>query len=453
MIEIEQSGYFYSDAQTATLSAIAEKVEEMRKSGALDPQTMRQIRDYFKIKNIYHSNAIEGNRLTIGETRLVVSEGMTISGKSLKDVAEAKNLNHAVDYLEELITDSSASISEREIRDIHSLILLNIDDENAGKYRGQPVKISGSEFTPPGPESVPGDMSAFGGWLSGIDLSLSQVGRPDAIPIAAAAHTRLVSIHPFIDGNGRTSRLLLNLVLMRLGYPIAIITTDDKLRYYDALEHSHAKGDLSPFVSLISETVSESLEEYQRAISENRNRTGWASDVAARFGKQQEKKLRAEYEIWRNAMGLMKSYFRDAAESINENAPYAQLYFKDFGEIEFEKYEQLRSGHSAKRTWFFRVDAISGDRTARILFFFGFASHQFRVKDATLHVAIESPPGSFNYERMSETEDGENFALLEFAYNAETEAFDVLTRSGEIHSMRFEDVTRLFYESVASTYF
>lgn len=452
MTVIENSAYGYSPALDEKLAEISARIENMRSDGALKPADLKRIREHFKIKNIYNSNAIEGNRLSLGETRLVVRDGLTISGKSLRDVAEAKNLGEAVDYLEELVQDGEAPIRERDIRDVHALILRGIDDAGAGDYRTKPVAISGSDHTPPSPEAVPAEMREFGEWLSGLDLSLPRVGRPDAIPLAAAAHMRLASIHPFIDGNGRTARILMNLVLMRVGYPIAIITKDDRNRYYDALENSHEANDLSAFVALVMESVSEGLEEYERAVQEKRERQDWAAEIGAGFGRPMETKVRAEYELWRYAMNLLKSYFFDAAETINATTPYAEIFCRDFGEIEFEKYFALRGGHSAKKTWFFRIDVRSDEKTARVLFFFGFASPGMERRDATLLIAIETPPGSFYYERASETEMGAVLGMTELAYDAEHEKFNVLDSSGDIRPMGFEETARTFYGNMKSLF-
>lgn len=209
----------------------------MRSHGQLSPQALEKIRKYFRIKNIYHSNAIEGNVLDVGETRQVVEMGLTLTGKPLKDQAEARNLGHALDLLEQLATNPDQPITEREVREIHSLVLAGIDDDNAGSYRTVQVKISGSGFDPPGPESVPAEMEAFGEWLKMSSLP-GGGSILSGLVLAVAAHAWFVTIHPFVDGNGRVGRLLMNLILMRHGYPIAVIAKEDRLRYYDALEDS-----------------------------------------------------------------------------------------------------------------------------------------------------------------------------------------------------------------------
>lgn len=170
------------------LRKVSDRVQEMRKAGRLTPEVLGNIRRYFRIKSIYHSNAIEGNILTVGETRQVVEFGLTITGKSLKDQAEAKNLKEALDFLEDLAGSPDKPITEADVRQIHYLVLKGIDDSNAGKYRSVTIEISGSKFKPPDPESVPPEMHEFGKWLAAVSSMGENYGLPEAI-LYAAAHT------------------------------------------------------------------------------------------------------------------------------------------------------------------------------------------------------------------------------------------------------------------------
>jgi len=262
MASVVGAPYEIDDALLAKVTAIADRVTSMRASGALSPEFLARLRRFFKIKNIYNSNAIEGNLLDIGETRLVVEQGLTLTGKSLKDQAEARNLSEAIDFLEELAKDSSRPIIEADIRQLHFFVLKNIRDDDAGRYRAVAVEISGSQFKPPQPESVPSQMEEFCRWLEVATTPAIHGSFENPLVVAAAAHAWFVTVHPFIDGNGRVGRLLLNLLLMRSGYPIAIITKADRERYYDSLELSQS-SDLTALTSLISECVEESLEEYE----------------------------------------------------------------------------------------------------------------------------------------------------------------------------------------------
>ncbi len=450
-IPIAGTPYHYKREQTAYLKELSEKVAALRSGGKLSGEGLAKIRKFFKIKNIYNSNAIEGNTLDIGETREVIERGMTITGKSLQDQAEAKNLSEALDFLE-VLAQKANGITENEIRQIHAFILKGIDNENRGTYRRTDVKISGSEYSPPRSYDVPIQMQDFGAWLGKVTAK-QLIGDTNAIIIAAAAHTWFVTIHPFVDGNGRTARLVMNLVLMRFGYPIAIITKDDRLRYYDSLEESQS-SDLSPFVSLVIESLHESLEEYEYAFEIQRQADEWAKSIAARFDKTAEGKAKNRYEIWKNAMELIKGTFRQYIEAIGENANFAKLYFTDYGILAFEKYASLITGHSAKKTWFFRVDFRNDKKAVRYLFFFGSPSYHFREHkvDAAIVLAREEPEGTFNYERLENITRNDVPAISEVGYSLEEEAFKM--RKGTlIVTSKIEGIAKEFIEEVVKEHF
>ena len=452
-IEIDGTDYIFDDTRLSDFESLASRVGAMRGQGRLSPDVLYRIRKHFRIKNIYHSNAIEGNVLAVGETRQVVEHGLTITGKPLKDQAEARNLSHALDFLEELAGNTATPITETDIRQLHAFVLDGLSDE-AGGYRSVPVAISGSEYAPPGPESIPAQMAEFGHWLSDVSVPAdSTFASVSGLLAAAAAHTWFVTVHPFIDGNGRVARLLMNLMLMRHGYPIAIITKEDRLRYYDALEFSQA-SDLTPFVVLLTECIEESLEEYVAAAEEQREQTEWAASLAEKFTQPERIRAENEYEVWRNSMELLKSYLQQTVDVFDQATPYGNVYLKDFGNLEFEKYSALRRGESAKRTWFLRVDFRRGNTTARYLFFFGHASFAMRDRcDVTLHVAREEPANSFNYERLEHIQSANVPDLAEIGHEMSKERFVVRLRNGRSRTSRVEEFTKRFFEDVVAKHF
>lgn len=209
----------------------------------------------FDIEYTYESNKIEGNTLTLQETALVIEKGLTIGGKSLNEHLEAINHQHAIEYIKELASEKQ-TISERDLLQIHQLILQGIDNPNAGKYRNVQVLISGAKHIPPQPYLVPKEMESLFIWYNENKDHLHPV------ELSAEMHERLVTIHPFIDGNGRTSRLLMNLILLQNGFPIAILRgdTDSRLKYYSALETAQTQNNKQPFIDLISDNVRETME-------------------------------------------------------------------------------------------------------------------------------------------------------------------------------------------------
>ncbi len=448
MSDILGTPYEVESTQYASTVDIAKRVEEMRATGALTPNVLNKLRKYFRIKNIYNSNAIEGNSLNVGETRLVVEQGLTITGKPLKDQVEAKNLSAALDFLEELAGNPAQPITETDVRQIHYLVLTGTDNDLAGKYRTTAVEISGSKYRPPGPESVPSEMETFGAWLKRASVPDSLFTRTDAILAASAAHTWFVTIHPFIDGNGRVARLLMNLMLMRYGFPIAVITREDRLRYYDALELTQ-NSDLTSFVALVAECLEESLEEYIAAADEQRESIEWAKSIASKFDKKETTKAANQYEVWRNAMELLKSLFRQTAEFLDSSAISGEVFFRDFGNLEFEKYLSLKNQGSAKKTWFFRLDFKNGSSAARYLFFFGTPSYSmWQLADVTLHISREEPPGSFRYERLDAISAPNVPNILEIGYKAAEERFIVRGANNAIRSEKIDILCRKFVQEV-----
>ncbi|MDX8367212.1 Fic family protein [Cytobacillus sp. IB215665] len=215
------------------------------------------LRNVYRVEMTYHSNAIEGNTLSLIETKMVIEEGLTIGGKQLREHFEAINHSEAIDFIEEH-SEKDEPISEATIKDIHYLILKNIDNTNAGKYRQINVRISGSEHTPPHFLQVENEMKKLIDWYNLNKNVLHPV------ELAALFHFKFVFIHSFSDGNGRTSRLLMNLILMKFGYPPAIIKADSTIRleYYNTLEIASVNNNTEPFVNLIAMSVEESINRY-----------------------------------------------------------------------------------------------------------------------------------------------------------------------------------------------
>jgi Fic family protein len=237
---------------------ITRKKQQLDTFRPLPPALVRNLDDWFRVELTFTSNAIEGNTLTRAETALVVEKGLTVGGKSLREHLEAANHAKALDFVHSMIERKPAELTAKDVLSIHDMILKGIDDDNAGHYRSVPVRISGSAVIMPNPRKVPDLMDAFEEWLTSA---------PDLHPVAFAgeAHYRLVSIHPFTDGNGRTARLLMNLLLLMHGYPPAIIRKRDRLAYINALETAQLGGPKDAYESLIMRAADRSLDIYLSA--------------------------------------------------------------------------------------------------------------------------------------------------------------------------------------------
>ncbi|KWQ04669.1 cell filamentation protein Fic [Acinetobacter harbinensis] len=235
-----------------TIDSLKNKLDAQR---PLSPSIIKNLQEDLILRWTYHSNAIEGNTLTLLETKVVL-EGITVGGKALREHFEAINHRNAIYYVEDIIKKEEP-FSEWQIRNIHQLILKNIDDENAGRYRQQNVLISGATNTPPDYTLLNDKMAQFIDWYNTEADLIHPIAR------AAKVHADFVGIHPFIDGNGRTSRLLMNLELMKAGYPPCVITVENRLAYYEALDQWMASGQTEFFNQLVADAVLEGFRPYQ----------------------------------------------------------------------------------------------------------------------------------------------------------------------------------------------
>jgi Fic family protein len=228
----------------------------------LNGLALKKMEEYFATRYTFDSNQIEGNTLTYQETHLVVAEGITIGGKSLVDHLEAINHTEAIDWLKQMVAGNE-EVTKRNLLDIHRLILKSIDNDNAGAYRRVNVRIGGSEHIPPEPMLLDSLMEDY------FIHYQRQKRLLHPVILAAEMHERLVSIHPFIDGNGRTSRLLMNFILLKNGYTIASLKGDydSRMAYYSALERVQMNNDPEPFYLLILDKVKDSLEEHLEMVS------------------------------------------------------------------------------------------------------------------------------------------------------------------------------------------
>lgn len=216
-------------------------------------ETLKSLKESINLEWTYNSNGIEGNTLTLRETQVVL-EGITVGGKSIKEHLEAINHEQAILFLDELVKEDNP-ITEWNIKNIYQLILKEIDNENAGKYRKENVTIKGAAHIPPDYITVPELMEK-------LILNYKTWNIYHPIVKATLLHGELVKIHPFIDGNGRTSRLIMNLDLMNSGYNPIIIKKEDRLKYYEALDKAHTTYDYTDFVKLVTKLEIEMLKKY-----------------------------------------------------------------------------------------------------------------------------------------------------------------------------------------------
>ena len=319
---------------SSDLSDFYKELESFRAEGPLDSLSLAKLEEHFKAAHVYNSAAIEGNRLTLQETMLVLKEGIEVRDKSLEETLEVKRLGEAFDYLQELVNQEQ-SIRERDIRDLHKLLIGDEPALGPGQYRDVGVIISGSEHRPPEPLAVPGLVADLVEWIR-------RNSDKNPIILATLAHHQLAAIHPFKDGNGRVSRLLMNLILMQHGYPICNIRQDRRPAYYEALSFADV-GIFDPLARQIKDACVELFSEYQRIRNETKRAQDWATKWGVKEAKVALRRETRELELWQSKMRQVFLEFQNTVELFDDRLDRFDVEFYDFkNEIDLDKYEKLR---------------------------------------------------------------------------------------------------------------
>ena len=288
-------------------------------------------------------------------------------------------------------------------------------------------------------------MGDLGKYLVSLTESQSQ---NDNIPLvsAAGAHAWLAQIHPFVDGNGRTARVLMNLILMRLGYTICIITREDRQRYYDSLEESQA-GDLTPPIQLMYENVEESLKEWEKATEEERQRQKLTKSVSYSLEGPELNRITNEYTVWLSGMELFKNYFRQIVDALNEQITFGtvKVHFKEYDTLDFEMYRNLQNEMPAKKTWFFRIIFARGNHRVRYLFFFGYPNHRLRQRTPVVLMLAKGIDYEWEYTQLEEITQTNIPDMVQVGFDMKAQTFVAWTVGG-VKEVKVEDLARRFFE-------
>jgi len=245
----------------STFERLYEKKQVLQTSRPLPNIALNKIKESLSIEWTYNSNSIEGNTLSLRETQMVLQEGITVKGKSLREHFETHNHDKAIDYLYSVI-EEDYKLRSIDILSLHGLVLRSIEEDYAGRIRNAGVRITGANFTPPNARKVPDLLDELIDFVNTNPLQLND------IELATVFHHKLVWIHPFFDGNGRTVRLAMNLLLMRTGFPPAIILKNDRKKYYEALNQANA-GNYQKLTLLMCQSLERTLNIYINALPDN----------------------------------------------------------------------------------------------------------------------------------------------------------------------------------------
>lgn len=251
----------YRDELQTTFDRLYEKKQLLQTSRPLPNIALNKIKESLSIEWTYNSNSIEGNTLSLRETQMVLQEGITVKGKSLREHFETHNHDKAIDYLFSIVNDDYV-LRSIDILSLHGLVLRSIEDEFAGRLRNGGVRITGANFVPPNANKVSDLLDELIEFINTNPLGLND------IELASVFHHKLVWIHPFFDGNGRTVRLAMNLLLMRCGFPPAIILKNDRKKYYEALNQANG-GNYQKITLLMCQALERTLNIYINALPGN----------------------------------------------------------------------------------------------------------------------------------------------------------------------------------------
>ena len=401
VIPIEATEYPEYKVKQTTLEKLRETEHEFNMFKEKNLLSIEKVIEFSKeqmLQLVFHSNKIEGSPLTKGETEKIISSDKA-NGLN-KNQLEAFNLEKAYKWVLENYSGYRTE-PQNFIRMINKMILDGIE-KDGGKYRTKPVKLSGMDYTPPISASVPIFMDKFSEELKKEPKNRS------VIEYATTIHTRLAAIHPFVDGNGRSARLLMNAVLIDNGIPPIIVNFADKQRYFSALSDSN-KGDLSSLIDFFLECYEESFSLYKNRFSadDKDNKEGTTPEDKQQFSidvkssdpiqdalhlvggiegidpiaeamkskiEDVRKKREASYDLWAKGFEKFKSEFNLIVNEFNSNASYRNSGFSmrliEYDMLSFEKYTDICSGNRATKTWYFAIEIFFPNGSERFLFFF-----------------------------------------------------------------------------------
>ena len=353
---------------TENISSVEKIIDALnvKRDQGLSKELLDNLKRQLLIKQVYHSNAIEGNKLSLRETELILN-GMVINERPLKDEVEARSLAIATDYLYKLI-DGREPLTKRTLLELHSLIMQNIPGINSGQFRKEEVQIKGSDHKPPHFNDVDCHVDELFQWMNRNSHKY-----PPSV-MGAILHHWMTWIHPFSDGNGRVSRMFLNFFLLQKGYPEIIIKISDRDAYYNSLINGD-KGNLSDLIELLSDNIRDTISAYEELINEDQRQKAWlAKYKELKTEKYEEAKSTHsyEYEVWKNQMLVFKTLFKKNLLEVGQLLKNLDVTYKDYEPITFSQYLDLLEDRKVSNTWYMSVkihDSLSHESLTLVFYF------------------------------------------------------------------------------------
>jgi Fic family protein len=359
----------------AMLNDLAELARQVNEIRPMSAEVLRQVRDELFGEQVFSSNAIEGNTLTIRETRLVLQTKAFLDVRRKREAQEALNLGDAIRKIEEIYGNDAEWHDLASFLAVHEILMRGVNDGIAGLVRNRDVMIIGARRQPPGSREA----SAL---LDSIFADLGGAENVNPLMLAAWAHWAIARVHPFEDGNGRMARLWQDLILLRARLTVAIIRPQDRDKYLDALMKAD-EGDLNPLAQLLCQRVMSTLQVYLNAQEANDNLSGWATELVGEASALESEKRRIAYERWRHAVEQLRDAFERCASLISRSADLSrEVQVQGYELIDQSTWETLLAGGGAKKTWFFKT-WFRRKRTI-VWYYFFFGKHYWSPADEVI---------------------------------------------------------------------
>lgn len=347
------------------LDKVIDNLNKRRDKG-LDEELGQRLKKHLLISSVYNSNAIEGNKLSLRETEIIL-DGMLINERPLKDEIEARSLANATDYLYKLI-DGREQLSCRTLLELHSLIMENIPTIKGGIFRQEDVSIKNSEHTPISFLHVAEEVDELFKWMN------RNMHKFNPIVMASIIHHWLVWIHPFSDGNGRVTRLFTNFFFLQKGFPEIVIKIGDRDRYYNALIKADS-GDITDLVDLISDKLRQTVNIYEEFLNEHDRQITWRKrykELGEKNYSEAKESFSYQYEVWQNQISTFKTILVKNVETLDRLLPNVSFYIKEYDILSYSQYLDILEDRKVSNTWYFVLSIKNHNNNKSLGFVFYF---------------------------------------------------------------------------------
>jgi len=337
-----------------------------RRDNGLDPGLEQKLKKHLLISSVYNSNAIEGNQLSLRETQIIL-DGMVINERPLKDEVEARSLANATEYLYRLI-DGREPLSKRTLMELHTLIMENIPNIEAGAFRKEEVSIKNSNHKPIFWSDIEDEVDDMFKWMN------RNMHKFDPIVMCAIMHHWLAWIHPFSDGNGRVSRLFTNFFLLQKGYPEIVIKISDRDNYYNSLIAAD-EGNITHLVELLSDKLRQTVNIYEEFINEYDRQLAWKQkykELGEEKYIQAKETYSYQYEVWKSQLNVFKALLLENVKQLDSVLPQITFYTKEYDILTYSQYLDFIEDRKVSNTWYIALSIYNknNDKSLGIVFYF-----------------------------------------------------------------------------------